>query len=230
MRRRASASTRAQCVPTNRPCANTMQSEVIVPPCRISNVDSFPQGNMQHFEGEACNNEENNDKTSAIVDAGADHVMLSKDCCVCLADTERKIQVGGPMSSWKKRDLRLIEAATAYDHPSGKTFVIKVQAIESNEGTSSLLSTSQLRAMGCEVDDVAKCHGGQSRIVSNCGVRLPLKYKQGLMLLQNLRKPSTEELHNCPLLDWNVAPWNPSDENDYSDDESVMPPLIELDD
>ena len=37
-------------------------------------------------------------------------------------------------------------------------------------------------------------------------------------------------LHNCPLLDWNVAPWNPSDENDYSDDESVMPPLIELDD
>ena len=175
VRRRASANTHKRCngrVPTNGPCANTMKSAVIVPPCRISNIDTMPSGNLQHFEGEACNNEESRMKCNAIVDAGADHTMLSKECCVCLANTGRKIQVGGPMSSWKKRDLRLIEAATAYNHPSKQTFIIKVQAIESTEGTL-LLSSSQLRAMGCEVDDVAKCHGGQSRIVSNCGVGIP---------------------------------------------------------
>ena len=215
-------------VPTRQPRTNTVQSQVIIPPCRISNVDSIPHGNAQLFDGEAFNFEENEARINAIVDAGADHTMLSKSICVCLADTGRKIQVGGPMTSWKKRDLRLIEAATAYDHPSGQTFIIKVQAIESDEGTS-LLSSSQLRAMGCEVDDVAKCHGGQSRIVSNCGVQVPLKYRQGLILLENLRQPTNDELHNCPIIDWNVAPWNPVEENDSSDDESVMPTLL-LDD
>ena len=65
-------------------------------------------------------------KCNAIVVTGADHTMLSKNFCICLPDTERKIQVGWPMSSQKKRD----QAAKAYDHPSGQTFTIKVQTIE----------------------------------------------------------------------------------------------------
>ena len=237
----ASTNQRRQRIPANhrynrrvptRPCTNTIQSHVIEPPCRISNIDSVPHGCVPSFDGEVFEIENHVPiKTNPIVDAGADHTMLSKSICICLADTGRKIQVGGPMNSWTKRDLRLIEAATAYEHPSGQTFIIKVQAIENTEGTS-LLSSSQLRAMGCEVEDVAKCHGGQSRIVSNCGVHFLLKYRQGLIVLENIRMPSHDELENCPIIDWCVAPWDPSEEYDISDNEDAMPSLtadVELD-
>ena len=79
--------------PSRQPRTNTVQSQVIGPNCRISNIDSVPHGHVQQFDGEAFNFDENEARINAIVDAGADHTMLSNSICVCLADTARKIQV-----------------------------------------------------------------------------------------------------------------------------------------
>ena len=47
--------------------------------------------------------------------------MFRVNSFVELRDTDMVISVGGPMSDWKNKGLRVIDGATAFDHPDRTT-------------------------------------------------------------------------------------------------------------
>ena len=79
----------------------------------------------------------------SVVDSGTDNNMFGVNSFVELGDTDMRISVGGPMSDWKNKGLRVIDGATAFDHPDGTTFIICATGITSPCPTT-LWSTNQL--------------------------------------------------------------------------------------
>ena len=67
----------------------------------------------------------------SVVDSGTNNNMFGINSFVELGDTDMRISVGGPMSDRKNEGLRVIDGATAFDHPDGTTYILRATGIAS---------------------------------------------------------------------------------------------------
>jgi hypothetical protein len=157
----------------------------------------------------------------AIVDGGADTVGIGGDAWIIDEDTGRTANVAGFDNKILMEENRIVTAITATEDIDGNTVLLRAhEATEFQKGANSLLSCTQLRENGVEVNDIAKKHGGKSNIVLD-GTIIPLYLEQGIMIMK-IRKPSQKELTECEMLDLTSdLEWRPSDVYDNEEGEAT---------
>ena len=130
-----------------------------------------------------------------------------------------------------KENVKVCNAAFAYDRDDGQTFILKInQCLDfSTTMQNSLLCTNQVRSNGIIVDDVPKSIdirqlSEQAIIFPNSennvndNIKLPL-YMHGPVPYLPVRKPSDEEYDSCPMLELtSFERWDP---NLFLSDESI---------
>jgi hypothetical protein len=136
----------------------------------------------------------------AIVDGGADTVGIGGDAWTIDEDTGRTANVAGFDNKIIMEENRIVTAITATEDIDGNTVLLRAhEATEFQKGANSLLSCTQLRENGVEVNDIARKRGGKSSIVVE-GTIIPLHLEQGVMILK-IRMPTEWELKECEMLD-----------------------------
>jgi hypothetical protein len=112
------------------------------------------------------------------------------------------------------RNIPIIKAAVAYDHPdSGEVIVIIInQALYfGDELDEILLNPNQIRAQGNTVDDIPKIFGGKSHSITfpSENFSIPLELR-GIISFFPVRTPSLSEIENCFMVVLTPEPeWDP---------------------
>ena len=106
-----------------------------------------------------------------------------------ISHSDKTVTLVGFNDNLSKKEVPIGSAATAIDLPR-KTIIIQLnEAPLLQDGSNSLLSTTQARESGVVVDDVAKRHGGHQMIQADSQV-IPLKVPRAL-LYTPVREPTT---------------------------------------
>jgi hypothetical protein len=121
--------------------------------------------------------------------------------------------------SGESTEMRVVNAATAYDHPTnGEVYILQVQqGLYAGEAqTPSLLCPNQLRYNGIQVDDVPRQFNPRSThsiYFPREEVSIPLKLN-GVMSCFVTRYPTREELRDCTWLQMTSSErWDPNTAN-----------------
>jgi len=143
----------------------------------------------------------------AIIDSGCDTCGLGGSSWVIDTMTDRKVQISGYDVSLSMKEVKIGSGITAVDVPSGETYLLRIhEATILGDECHSLLSVTQLRESGTEVDEKSRRHGGGG-FLSVDGIILPLVMKEGMMTLR-IRKPTEDELSICEMIDATMdTPW-----------------------
>ena len=116
-----------------------------------------------------------------------------------------------------KKNIRICNAAYAYDDISGETVILKMnQCLDfSTSMEHSLFCTNQVRANGIIVDDIPKSidvrNASKEALIvpSENSYEIPFKFKGPVPFIP-VRTPSEEELETCRIIDiTSEEPWNP---------------------
>jgi hypothetical protein len=95
--------------------------------------------------------------------------------------TNPKVDITGVTTDSPIQDISIGGGTTAVDLPNGETVLIRVnEASILGANAVSLLSVTQMRDYNVLVDDKARRHGGNPRIMQD-GVIIPLSQKSGLL-------------------------------------------------
>ena len=153
----------------------------------------------------------------AELDSHADTVVAGSSCKV-LEFTEKSCDVYPYADSYEPiKNVPIAKVATAYDHPTGETFIIIFgQALYMGDTMEhSLICPNQARVNGVIVEDVPKHlspgkSSSHSIFFPDDDVQLPLQLN-GVISCFPTRFPSDHELNNCRwLVMTNDLPWEPS--------------------
>ena len=139
-----------------------------------------------------------------------------------ISQSDKTVTLVGFNDDLSKKEVPIGSAAAAVDLPR-RTIIIQLnEAPLLQNGTNSLLSTTQARESGIVVDDIAKRHGGCQMIQADAQV-IPLKLQRAL-LYTPVREPTTWELDNLPRVMLTAdQPWDPSTISDVLDGQVVYP-------
>ena len=101
------------------------------------------------------------------------------------------------------------------DLPDNTAVIIQAnEALSLPDNLYTILSSTQMREHGVEVNDKAKRHYGKQNLVVD-GVELPLTLQGGLLHLP-LREPTDEDLIKWPIVTLTSdQPWDPKAINDH---------------
>jgi hypothetical protein len=129
----------------------------------------------------------------------------------------------------------VVQAATAYDHPSGETFILVLQqALYMGDCQEpSLLCPNQLRANGIVVDDVPThlsfdLSSTHSLYVPHLDLRIPLSMS-GVVSYVPTRLPSMAEIEQCVHVELTSSePWDPHAES-FELEEAKVSKMNQLD-
>jgi hypothetical protein len=178
------------------------------------------------------------------LDSHADTCCAGSNCVV-IEHTGKICNVGGfnrNTPNDKLKGIPVVKGATAYDAPTGETFIIILaQALYLGEYLDySLLCPNQLRHNGLIVDDVPRhlspnpSSATHSIFVPEENVTIPLEMR-GVISLFYTRRPTQEEIENKKwLLFTSNLEWDPHSEDfthnelamsltDLSADQSLLP-------
>ncbi len=153
----------------------------------------------------------------AELDSHADTVVAGSSCKV-LEFTEKSCDVYPYADSYEPiKNVPIAKVATAYDHPTGETFIIIFgQALYMGDTMEhSLICPNQARVNGVIVEDVPKHlspgkSSSHSIFFPDDDVQLPLQLN-GVISCFPTRFPLDHELNNCRwLVMTNDLPWEPS--------------------
>ena len=121
------------------------------------------------------------------------------------------------------KNVNVVNGYLAFDTLDGRTYILEVnQALDfSSQMKHSILCTNQARANQVIVDDVPKFlditkQSKQAVIFSEDNVELDIKMK-GPVPYSNVRKPSQDEINNCPHLTLTSADDWDSTMDDWAD-------------
>ena len=152
-----------------------------------------------------------------FLDSGSDTTGIGGKCWVMDVMTDRTVDIAGyDNKETIRKSVNIGSAITATDLPSGETILLRVnEATILGEDANTLFSTVQMREYGILIDDKARRHGGLSCIIADECV-IPLQLKDSMLSIK-IRKPTTQELEECEMIDLTSdLPWNP---NELSDDD-----------
>jgi len=157
----------------------------------------------------------NDGESFTIIDGGAD-TGLKGNSYIFLEHTFRQANVNGFDDSMTKLGLPIGTYVTATKDIHGDTIILlELEQINHTSQANSVSSPNQMRDFGVDIDDCSKCYetggraGRQSMMASN--FEIPFNYQKGLVLLKT-KKPTMQELENCPIVILTSdAPWNPDE-------------------
>ena len=112
-----------------------------------------------------------------------------------------KAQLDGALEGMETRALQIVNAVTAYNHPSRGTILLGAGCAgwdDRAEQTKSLLNSHDLRKNNVVVNDTAKRDGGTQSLEIN-GIKIKLDFVDEKTLSFNLRKPAEEELADLQI-------------------------------
>ena len=117
------------------------------------------------------------------------------------------------------KQVPVVEAITAYNHPTGETFIlVLVQALYlGNLQEPSLLCLNQMRSYRIVVDDVPKhlsvnCASTHSIYILSMDLRIPLEL-DGVISYINTPYPNESEVENCTHISLTSSSvWEPHSE------------------
>jgi len=158
----------------------------------------------------------NDGESFTIIDGGAEDTGLKGNSYIFLEHTFRRANVNGFDDSMMRLGLPIGTCVTATkDMHSDTIILLENEQIDHTSQANSVSSPNQMRDFGVDIDDCPKCYetgeraGRQSMTVSD--FEIPFNYQKGLVLLKT-KKPTTQELENCPIVILTLdAPWNPDE-------------------
>ena len=126
------------------------------------------------------------------------------------------------------KQVPVVEAVTAYDHPTGETFILVLaQALYlGNRQEPSLLCPNQMRSYRIVVDDVPKhlsvnCVSMHSIYIPSMDFRIPLEL-DGFISYRNTWYPNELEVENCTHISLTSSSvWEPHSET-FAEQEAII--------
>ncbi len=114
----------------------------------------------------------------------------------------------------KKQDIPIVFAVTMMDVPGDDCIILSAHEFLYHPNNKyTILSATQMREHGVDINDKAKHHGGIQNIVVD-KQEIPIKFKRSLLHVP-IRNPTKEELQLLPLFDiTSDSPWDPKDLGD----------------
>ena len=155
----------------------------------------------------------------AVVDGGADTIVMGKNFKIISKDIHRHVTVIGCKEDTMQSKGHYIGCGVTKARTVDDEYILLV-ANESvcMENGKTLFSANQVRAAGHEVSDVPTKYGGSQCIVLNDGPQLPLVYRDGLCTLA-IELPTEDDLMNLDRYEITLdTPWDPSGESDANID------------
>ena len=126
------------------------------------------------------------------------------------------------------KQVPVVEAVTAYDHPTGETFILVLaQALYLGDRQEpSLLCPNQMRSYGIVVDDVPKhlsvnCASTHSIYIPSMDLWIPSEL-DGVISYINTRYPNESEVENCTHISLTSSSvWEPHSEM-FAEQEAII--------
>ena len=142
------------------------------------------------------------EKPRAIIDPGTEVDVIGGVGWHVLTRLENhKAQLDGALEGMGTRALQIVNAVTAYDHPSRGTILLGAGCAgwdDRAEQTESLFNSHDLRKNNVVVNDTAERDGGAQSLEIN-GIEIKLDFVDEKTLSFNLRKPTEEELADLQI-------------------------------